>query len=193
MVQKHILNGFIKQPSDILILTDSIQFLFVTFTCVMPRCCSDTQFLPIKEENETHVEIDVNSKYDNQELFDSIWQKYTKTRDMSGGNTVILDFLDIQFTVVKHKKHSSCAPKDTRITEGTFIDYSRPPRSGNHGFSWAESFLGRNCATLSLINPMQASKVQSLNLKISISILCIWNMHYFKHCHFWFENYKNWK
>ena len=54
---------------------------------------------------------------------------------MSGGNTVILDFLDIQFTVVKHKKHSSCAPKDTRITEGTFIDYSRPPRSGNHGFS----------------------------------------------------------
>ena len=70
----------------------------------MPRCCSDTQFFPIKEENETHVEIDVNSKYDTQELFDSIWQKLTKTRDMSGRNNVIFDFLDIQITVVKHKK-----------------------------------------------------------------------------------------
>ena len=84
MVQKYFLNGFIEQPSDILILTDSIQFLFVTFTCVMPRCCSDTQFLPIKEENETHVEIDVNSKYDNQELFDSIWQKIYQSERQVG-------------------------------------------------------------------------------------------------------------
>ena len=37
----------------------------------MPRCCSDTQFFPIKEENETRVEIDANSKYDNQEMFGS--------------------------------------------------------------------------------------------------------------------------
>ena len=66
-------NGFILSEILILTVTYSIQFLFVTFTCVMPRCCSDTQFFPIKEENETRVEIDANSKYDNQELFGSFW------------------------------------------------------------------------------------------------------------------------